>query len=345
MKNNDARTLPPEAQEAVRKLAVQAVDNGMSQTKVCETFSVSRTALHTWLKKYREGGLKALNSQKRGRRKGKQLEPWQSAQTVRTIIDHCPDQVKLPWALWTREAVGQYIKNHFGIKLSRWTVGRYLKSWNLTPQKPAKRAFQQNPEAVKQWLEIDYPAIRAQAKEENADIHWGDEAGFRSDHQSGTTWGLKGQTPVVAGTGNRFSVNMISTVNNRGLLRFMIYSGSFTSEVFLKFLDRLIKSTERKVFLIVDNLSVHKSKAVKAWIGEPEHAKWLRMFFLPPYSPQYNPDEYLNNDVKSNAVGRKRAATKAELEKNVRSSLMSTQRRPSKVRSLFKAKLVQYARD
>lgn len=343
--NNDARKLSPTAQEALRKRAVQAIHNGMSQTKACEVFGVSRTSVHMWLKSCREGGMEALNGKKKGRHKGKQLESWQSAQVVRTIIDKCPDQVTLPWALWTRDAVAQYIKKHFGIKLSRWTVGRYLKDWGFTPQKPAKRALQQNPEAVKQWLETDYPAIRAQAKEENADIHWGDEAGFRSDHQSGTTWGLKGQTPVVAGTGDRFSINMISTVNNRGLLRFMIYGGSFTSEVFIKFLGRLIKSTDRKVFLIVDNHSVHKSKAVKAWIAEEGREKWLRLFYLPSYSPQLNPDEYLNNDVKSNAVGRKRAKNKVELEKNVRSNLQSTQRRPAKVQSFFRAKHVLYAKD
>lgn len=345
MRNNDARKLSPEAQEALRKRAVDAVNHGMSQTEAAKVFGVSRASVSTWMKLSRQDGLKALNSKPRGRPPGKQLEPWQCAQVVRTVIDHCPDQVKLPWALWTREAVGQYIKNHFGVKLSRWTVGRYLADWDLTPQKPAKRALQQNPEAVKQWLETDYPAIRDQAREEKAEIHWGDEAGFRSDHQSGTTWGLKGHTPVVASTGARFSINMISTVNNRGLLRFMIFKGRFASAVFIKFLDRLIKSTERKVFLIVDNHSVHRSKAVKEWAAESDHAKWLRLFYLPSYSPELNPDEYLNNDVKSNAVGRKRAATKAELEKNVRSSLQSTQRRPEKVKSFFKAKYVRYAQE
>lgn len=345
MRNNDARKLSPQAQEALRKRAVDAINDGMSQTEAARVFGVSRTSVSTWVRLFRQGGMDALNGKKKGRHKGKRLKPWQSAQVVRIIIDKCPDQVKLPWALWTREAVARYIKVNFDIKLSRWTVGRYLKDWGMTPQKPAKRALQQNPEAVKRWLETEYPAIRAQAKAEEADIHWGDECGFRSDHQSGTTWGLKGHTPVVPGTGDRFSVNMISTVNNRGLLRFMIYGGSFTSDVFIKFLDRLLKSTDRKVFLIVDNHSVHRSKAVKEWLAEEKHSKWLRLFYLPPYSPQLNPDEYLNNDVKSNAVGRKRAQNKMELERNVRSNLQSTQRRPGKVKSFFRAKTVQYAGD
>lgn len=346
MRTNDARLLPPQAQEMLRRRVMDAINEGLSPTTAAKIFGVSRSSVYNWKKLYSKGGEPALTIKKRGKPSGeKLLEPWQCAQVVRTIIDHCPDQVKLPWALWTVDAVRQYIKNHFGKSLSYSTVRRYLIGWNLTPQKPAKRALQQDPEAVRQWLETDYPAIRVQAKKENADIHWGDEAGFRSDHQSGTTWGLKGHTPVVAGTGDRFSINMISTVSNRGLLRFMIYSGSFTADVFIKFLDRLIKSTDRKVFLIVDNHSVHKSKAVKAWIAEEERAKWLRLFFLPSYSPQLNPDEYLNNDVKSNAVGRKRAKNKVELEKNVRSCLQSTQRRPAKVQSFFRAKHVLYAQD
>lgn len=345
MRNNDARLLPPQSQETLRRRTVDAINNGLNQTEAAKFFGVSRSSVAKWVKLYREGGEKALTIKKRGRRPGKQLEPKQAAQVVRAIIDNCPDQLKMPFALWTCEAVRQYIKNHFGKQLSYSTVRRYLIDWKMSPQKPAKRALQQNPEAVKRWLETDYPAIRAQAREENADIHWGDEAGFRSDHQSGTTWGLKGHTPVVPGTGDRFSINMISTVNNRGLLRFMIYSGSFTSEVFIKFLGRLIKSTDRKVFLIIDNHSVHKSKAVKAWIAEEQRGKWLRLFFLPSYSPQLNPDEYLNNDVKSNAVGRKRAKNKVELEKNVRSNLRSTQRRPAKVKNFFKAKSVLYAQE
>ena len=343
MRKNDARLLPPASQEALRRRAVDAVNAGMSQTQAAKVFGVSRSSVAKWISLYRRGGDKALTIKKRGRPSRKMLEPWQSAQVVRTVVNRCPDQVQMPWALWTADIVRQYIINHFGVSISRTTVNRYLNDWGLTPQKPAKRALEQSSEAVKQWLETDYPTIRAEAKSESAEIHWGDECGFRSDHQTGTTWGRKGKTPVVASTGKRFSLNMISTITNYGTLRFMVFDGRFTSDVFINFLRRLIKSTDRKVFLIVDNLSVHKSKKVRDWVAG--QAKWLRIFYLPTYSPELNPDEYLNNDVKSNGLGRKRAKNKEELAKNVRRHLRSTQRKPAKVRGFFRAKPVLYAQN
>ena len=238
MRDNDARLLSPQAQEALRHRAVEAVRNGMSQTEAARVFGVSRSSAAKWISLYRQGGKRALTITKRGRRGGISLEPWQAAQTVRMVQERCPDQVKLPWALWTCEAVGRYIEEHFGLSLSRWTVARYLKRWGLTPQKPLRRAFEQNPEAVRHWLEVEYPAIRRQAGIEDAEIHWGDETGIRSDHQSGTTWGRRGQTPVVPATGQRFGCNLISTVTNRGRLRFMVFGQRFTTEVFIIFLRR-----------------------------------------------------------------------------------------------------------
>lgn len=341
MRTNDARLLNPKAQEELRRRTVSAVLNGMSQTEAVKVFGVARSSVANWIRLYRQGGQKALKIKKRGRRRGTCLEPWQAAQTVRAITDHCPDQIKLPWALWTCEAVGQYLHEHFGVKLSRWTVARYLKNWGMSPQKPMRRAFERNPEAVQRWLEVEYPTIHQQAKLEHGEIHWGDESGFRSDHQTGTTWALRGQTPVVQISGKRFRLNMISTITNRGLLRFKVFAGRFNTDVFISFLKRLLKTTDRKVFLIVDNLSVHKAKAVKDWLVGKENE--IQIFYLPPYCPELNPDEYLNNDVKSNAVGRRRAKDQDELGKNLRGYLRSTQRQPEIVKRFFHAKSVKYA--
>jgi len=192
----------------------------------------------------------------------------------------------------------------FGLQLSISTVWRYLKRWDLTPQKPAKRALQKSPEAVKKWLEIEYPAIRDRAKTDKAEIHWGDESGLRSEHQAGKTYGRKGKTPVVPCTGLRFGCSIISTITNRGTLRFMVYQGSLDADKFIIMLSRLLKSVKaEKIFLIVDRHPVHRSARVKKWLEK--HCEKIEMFFLPPYSPEVNPDEYLNNDIKSNAVGRK----------------------------------------
>lgn len=341
MEKQDARSLSPEAQEALRFRAVKAVIRGETQTAVAKTFGLARGTVARWMHLYRKGGMKALKGAKRGRRKQIQLEPWQAAQTVRTITDHCPDQVKLPWVLWTRDAVTQLIKERFDITISRWTAGRYLKRWGMTPQKPAKRALEQNPEAVQRWLETEYPAIHAAAKSEQAEIHWGDEMGIRSDHQSGRTWGIKGKTPVVPTTGQRFSCNMISTLTNRGTLRFMIYQKRFTSDVFITFLRRLIGSMDHKIYLIVDNHSVHRAKKVRKWLEK--YKEQIAIFYLPAYSPELNPDELLNNDVKKNASKSRRPRNKQELEENVRYYLRITQNRPDIVKKFFHGEKADYA--
>lgn len=341
MMKHDMRKTSQETQEAVRMRVVDAVRGGMSQSEAARVYGVSRQSVNGWMSRYRKGGKRLLKSRKRGPKGGIQLAPIQAAQTVRMITDRCPDQLKMPFALWTRAAVGQLIEERFGLRLSLSTIGRYLRRWGMTPQKPLRRAFEQNPEEVKRWLEEDYPAIRKEAKREKAQIHWGDEMGLRSDHQAGRSYGRKGHTPVITGTGKRFGCNMISSITNQGTLRFMIFKERFTSDVFIRFLQRLIESTDRRLFLIVDGHPVHKSTKAEAWLDR--HAERIRLFLLPGYSPQLNPDEMLNNDVKTNALGRRRARTQEDLIGNVRSYLWSTQKHPEIVRSYFQAQSVQYA--
>ncbi len=271
----------------------------------------------------------------------KLLAPHQCATLVRLITDKCPDQLKLPFMLWTRQAVQQLIKRKFDISLALNTVGLYLKDWGFTPQKPIRRAYERQDALVRKWLLETYPAIVRKAKIEGAEIHWGDEAGFRSDHQSGTSYGLKGRTRLIHCTGKRFKTNMISTITNKGVMRFMLFDESFTTSVFIAFLKRLIKGQKRKVFLVVDNMRVHHAKVVKAWIEE--HKDQIQIFYLPAYTPEMNPDELLNQDVKTNAVGRKRSRNLEEMKKNLREYLFGTQRCPEIIKSYFRKKEVAYA--
>jgi len=341
MKTRDARSLPAVAQENIRCRAVKAVLDGNKQVEVAKMFDVTRQAVGKWMRAYREGGAKRLKAKKRGRPKGGSLLPWQAAQIAKAVVDRCPGQLKLPFYLWTREAVAQLIERKFGIRLSIWTVGRYLGHWGFTPQKPVRRAFEKNPEQVSRWLEEEYPAIRKQAKREKAEIHWGDEMGLRSDHAVGRSYGRRGQTPVIPGAGKRFGCNMISAITNRGRLNFMVFKMRFRAEVFVEFLRRLVRQIKRKVFLIVDGHPVHRSVKVKNWLKKNVHH--IRLFFLPSYSPELNPDELLNQDVKSNAVGRRRALNQDELVTDVRGYLRSRQRKPHIIRQYFKQKNVQYA--
>jgi transposase len=339
----DARKLPPRAQEDLRRRVVAAVQGGMGKTEAARTFGVTRQSIHNWLAAIEDaGGVRALKARKRGPKPGtRMLRPHQAASIVRSITASCPDQLRLPFALWTRDAVVELAKRRFGVTLSLSTIGRYLRSWGLTPQKPMRRAIERDPVAVKQWIDEHYPAIARRAKKEKAEIHWGDEMGLRSDHQTGTSYSKRGVTPVIPGTGQRFGCNMISTVTNRGTMAFMVFTERFTASVCLRFLKRLVRHAKSKVFLILDGHPVHRSAAVRSWIDT--NADKIELFLLPAYSPDLNPDELLNNDVKANALGRRRPSDRREMIADLRAYLRSTQRQPKIVARYFHADSVRYA--
>lgn len=341
MTRRDARYLSPDAQEALRLRVMRIVRQGLAQAAAARLFGVSRQSVNGWATRHRTAGLGALRARPRGRPPVIRLKPHQAATLVRLITDRCPDQLRLPFALWTREAVRDLIAQRFGVRLSVWTVGRYLARWGFTPQKPVRRAYEQDPVAVRRWLTEQYPAIRRQARQARAEIHWGDEMGLRSDHHAGRSYGRRGQTPVIPGTGQRFGCNMISTITNRGRLAFMVFEGRFTVPVFRRFLTRLLRQRHRALFLIVDRHPVHRARGITRWVRR--HRRQVRLFFLPGYSPALNPDELLNQDVKTNAVGRRRPRDKPEMVSHVRRFLWSTQRRPRKVRRYFHERHVRYA--
>jgi transposase len=340
MKQKDARFLHPVIQQELRHTAVDMFLKGISKISISKQLGVSRRSVYKWVKAYNESGDQGLKIHKRGRPKGTQLQPWQSAQIVNIIKNSCPDELSLPFFLWTRESVGLLILNKFKIKLSKWTVGRYLANWGFSPQKPASRAIEQSPKAIEHWFRVEYPAIQKLAKKEKATINWGDEMGLRSDHNVGRTYGLKGKTPIVKRTGNRFSCNMISTITNLGKLSFMVFHENFTSEIFLMFLKRIIRQSDRKVFLIVDQHRAHKSKKVKEWLTSNKER--IRLYYLPSYCPELNPDEFLNQDVKFH-LGKQRLHTKLQMVKTLNSHLRMRQRQPHVIQNFIRGCHLRYA--
>lgn len=338
----DARKLDPRTQEEIRRKAVAAINDGMTQTKAAKVFGVAPKTIWMWMKAFREGGEEALKAHKRGPKgdNGK-LAGWQAAVICNLIRDNDPEQLKLPFVLWTADAVRDLIRRRFNVRVAARTVRRYLAQWGFTPQKPVRRAYERDGDAAQRWLQEDYPAIRQAAKKENALVYWGDEMGLRSDHQAGRSYAPKGKTPAIAGTGQRFGCNVLSALTNRGHLSFMVFKKRFTAAVFIRFLRRLVKQSGRKIYLIVDNHPVHRSKKVKQWL---EHNKdKIRLFFLPGYSPDLNPDEMVNQDVKANAVGRKRAKNRDQLMRQTRRYLEKRRSQPEIVKRYFHEPSVQYA--
>ena len=243
--------------------------------------------------------------------------------------------------LWTRSAVGELIEQCFGITLSVRGVGVYLKRWGFTPQKPMKKAYEQSPAAVKKWLEQDYPAIAARAKNEGADLHWGDASGLRSDDVRGRGYAPVGQTPVVRVNNNRHGLSVISTVTNKGQMRWKIFEGALNTDILPDFLKRLIRGADRKIFLILDNLRVHHSKPVKAWLAA--NRERIEVFYLPSYSPELNPDEMANADLKQAVTKLARARTKLQLVKVTARHLRSVQRQPERIRKCLEHEPIRYA--
>lgn len=341
--DRDFRKLDPKAQAEARRNAVALVRSGMTRTKVAEIIGVNRRFVGEWVEAEAAGGAAALDGKKRGRRPGEQkaLTAEEETKVRRLVADKCPDQLKLPFALWTREAVAVLIERRTAKRLSLDVVGRYLKSWGMSPQRPVRRATERNETAVQQWLRDDYPNIAARAKAEGAEIQWADETGVSNQANYGRSYAPVGETPVIPRPAQRFSQSMISSVTNRGEVRFMIYDGALNVAIFLKFLERLIKGRTRKLFLIVDNLRVHRAKAVTAWVAE--HRDVIELFYLPPYAPDTNPDEFLNNDLKQAIAKRRTPRTKEALRDEVEAHMRDLQRRPAKVRAFFQAEPVRYA--
>jgi transposase len=338
----DARRLSLGAQEDLRRRAVAAVQAGHSQAGVATVLGVSAKTVWRWVDAVRRNGSGGLKAAKRGRRPGEQkaLDAKQETRLRRAVLGKFPDQVALPGLVWTRPQVRQLIRDWFGIGLSLVTIGKYLRSWGLSPQKPIRRAYEQNPEAVARWLAEQYPAIEAKARREKAIILWLDQTGLRSDSSVGTGWAPVGKPPVVPKTGKRFGVNVMAAISNKGELYFTCYRGSFTGPVFLAYLKRLVRQIDRKIHLIVDRHPVHRRVMVRDWLAE--NVASIEMHMLPGYAPELNPVELLNGDIKRH-VAQANPGTVAELTQAATVHLRRRQNQPNVVKALFRKPEVRYA--
>ena len=340
MKTTDARRLTSGELTELRRRGVAAVQGGESPAVVARVLGVGVSTVFGWLARYRSGGADALDARRRGGRPPK-LDAAKLKWLYDVITMKDPRQLKFAFALWNSRMIATVIERQFGISLSKSSVCRLLNQLGLTPQKPLWQAYQRDPVRVQKWVDEEYPAIRAQARRERAVVFFGDEAGVRSDFHAGTTWAPKGKTPVVQTTGARFGLNIISAVSAKGQMRFMIVKGTVNADVFVSFLRRLMHNARTAIFLIVDGHPSHRAGKVSRFVASTEGR--LRLFFLPGYSPNLNPDEQVWNDLKNNGVGRMVITGPDQLQTSVSSHLRRLQRNTARIQSFFQTPDTTYA--
>ncbi|TQM11044.1 IS630 family transposase [Pseudonocardia kunmingensis] len=339
MRDNDGRKLDHATLEALRIRACEQIENGAHPEDVAAGLGFNRSTVFGWVAAYRKGGAEALRAKPVPGRPPK-LTRAQMSVLFTMIAGSNPAQFQLEFALWTRDLVRQVIAQRFGVNLSVGSVGRVLRSLGLSPQRPLHRATQQDPERVARWRAEEYPAIRDEAAQLGATVYFADEAGIRSDCHSGTTWAPVGQTPVVRTTGARHAINMISAVTAKGAMHFRTFTGKMNADVFIDYCRDLLNDDGGTVFLIIDGHPVHRSRAVKDFAASTEGRP--RLFFLPPYSPELNPDEWVWKNVKHDRIGKTAISSADDLRGKAESALLRLQRLPELIRAFFRDPCLRY---
>jgi transposase len=339
----DARQLSDEVLEALRLRALRGCQLGFSETELAQLLGVARETVCHWWSAYADAGLDAIPHDRTGRPSGsgRSLDELH-AQQIQALIDaHVPEELGIAAPLWTRRAVQELIRQSYGLRMPLRTVGEYLRRWGYTPKKPRRQARRQDPAEVRAWLEKTYPALQRRAAREGAEIHWGDETGVGAQEHPGRGYARVGETPEMRVSGERFRVNMVSTITNQGKVRFLTYTSTLTAAVFLVFLQRLLRGARRKIFLILDRHPAHEAEAVAEWVGQ--QGGRIELFWLPRRAPERNPDEYLNNELKGQVNAEHLPETRAELESNFQRFMNKLMDLPKHVRSYFRHPKVQYA--
>jgi transposase len=339
MKKQNLKQVSKEVREEYRRQVKRLHKNGKSYPEISNLLGLSLITV----KRY--GRSTTTKEKKRGRKSGVQqsLNPSQQKLLKNLITDKTPDQYTLPFALWTRKAVKQLIKSQFSLDLSIVTVGVYLRSWGFSPQKALRRAYERDPKAVEKWLDETYPQIAKDAKKECAEIYWADETGIRNDDQRSRGYAPIGKTPVLTLNNKRFRTNMISAINNRGKVHFMVYQETMTVKLLIKFIVKLYTEADRKVIVILDNLRVHHAKILKSWLEKPKVKKRVEIRYLPAYSPDLNPDEYLNNDLKGEFNRRPPVRSQDDINLQMGECMNLLKSSPKRVENYFKHPSIEYA--
>lgn len=340
----DGRTLDHKTLQHLRILAVKRViEGGERPADVAISLGLCRTSIYPWLREYHANGWEGL-AESVSKGPESKLTDKQRQKVKSWIIGKDPRQYGLDFGLWTRRIVQSLILDQMHIELGITAVGRMLAQLDITPQKPLRRAYERDPEAVQLWLDETYPKLKKRAKRAGAKIFFLDEAGFQSDPPLQRTYGLKGKTPVVVTSGQRQSINVISAVNSRGEFWAATYDGKLNAESFELFLRDFMKNRRKeRVFLVMDGHPAHKAKTVLKYVASL--GGQLEIHPLPPYSPDLNPDEFVWSHMKQNGVSKKPLKKNEALRTRVEEDLRNLHNNPALVRSFFMAESVVYAKD
>lgn len=340
----DNRKLSPKELENLRERAVESVRlHGLTQVKACKVFGFSETSMCKYMKEYKEQQAESYKYKKRGVKlgTGSKISKNQTDELVSKILTYTPDELGMDYTLWTSKAVHEYIESTYSVEYNRRSIRKIMTKLGFTSQKPIKLAYQRDPKKIEIWLTETYPAIKVKAMSEGARIYWGDEMGIQSTDNRGKTYGIKGKTPVINKTGSRFKCNMLAAISPQGFMNWMVFEDNFTSAKFINFLGRLVRQIKQKIFLILDNHRVHHSKKVKAYVEK--HKDKLELFYLPPYCPDMNPQELVNQDVKANSNNFHALKSLKDLTINLRYYLTQIQFNEFKIINYFSKKEVAYA--
>lgn len=341
MEKISLRSVDSKTRTYIKKQTVYLHLAGKKHDEIVEALGISYDAVSRIVRAFKRNG-RLPKEKTKGRKKGEKrtLSAEQEKEIQRTIIDKYPDQMKLGFALWTRAAVKQLIHDLYGIDMPLRSVSNYLERWGLTCQRPTKQSCVQSDVQRKGFMEKEYPAIAKRAKKEKAAIYWGDETGINNREYHIRGFSPKGSAPVLKVNPKLEKINMISAISSQGTCRFMCYEETMTQQRFIEFMKRLVKDARRKVFFIVDNLKVHHGKLVKAWLEENKDK--IEVFYTPTYSPDLNPDEYLNNMLKQSVHSGTLPRTKNDLRKKTNSFMRSLQKKKQRVMRIFDHKKLTY---
>jgi len=348
MKQIDGRALSASALEERRRIIIKLKENGATEKQITAAVGCSKQVIYKlWAKwlacKNRHEKTEVLKVNQRGIKYGEHrtLTPKQEKIIQNTIIEKYPDELHFDFALWTREAVRGLILKLFIITMPIRTVGEYLNRWGYTPQKPVKYAYERNEEKVKEWQEKTYKTIKRRAKRLGAVIFWGDETTIKAEDVRGRGYAPQGKTPVVRRTKRRENISMISAITNQGKVMWKLYEGSVNTERFIEFAKHLIKYQRKKVFLIVDNAKPHRGKLLKQWLETNKER--IEIFYLPAYSPDLNPDEHINADIKYGVGSKHPKRNKEELRKATVEYMRLLDQSPERIIKYFLDPTISYA--